>query len=223
MRRFKLVTIELWLHLHCHFFNYCTHVHKALSNKAKSLLKFAELEIRSVCMETGKLFVWLCQSMLTQCLNRCLGSVIILQPILHMSTEEACEDRLFAALWLMANFNSSMHLLLTKKWHKYVTRFRDSLTFWPEWNTWHGMKPLSTSYQEWTVYVRWVVYWAVYVILFLLSFAALLSLYLITCSTCTCWWVEICMHYAWFAMVSVLVLLAMFWLVPQAVNHSLLW
>ena len=26
------------------------------------------------------------------------GSVIILQPILHMSTEEAFEDRLFAAL-----------------------------------------------------------------------------------------------------------------------------
>ena len=35
------------------FFNYCTHAHKELSNEAQSLLQFAELEIRSVCMETG--------------------------------------------------------------------------------------------------------------------------------------------------------------------------
>jgi len=38
---------------------------------------------------------------------------MILQPVLHTSTEEAYEDGL-AALRQMANFSSSMHLLLKR-------------------------------------------------------------------------------------------------------------
>ena len=36
---------------------------------------------------------------------------MILQPILHTATKEACEDRLTA----LANFSSSMHLQLKKR------------------------------------------------------------------------------------------------------------
>ena len=35
----------------------CMHVHKSLSNESKSFLKITELELRLVCMETGKGFV----------------------------------------------------------------------------------------------------------------------------------------------------------------------
>ena len=68
----------------------CTHVHISLGNGTYLLLKVAELEIRLVCMETGRVFVIHC----CQYLNRAWST--ILQPILHTSNEEACEDRLTA-------------------------------------------------------------------------------------------------------------------------------
>jgi len=51
----------------------CMHAHIALSNKTKSLLKIAELEIITVGVPGDDRESWLCRSTLTQCMNRYLG------------------------------------------------------------------------------------------------------------------------------------------------------
>ena len=52
IRHSKSVNPELWLHFWCHFLHLCI-AHKAPSNETWSLLKIAELEIWSVCMESA--------------------------------------------------------------------------------------------------------------------------------------------------------------------------
>ena len=86
MRRFEPLSEELWLPLWCHFFFFTyTHVHKSLNKEIWLLCKIAELEIQLV--SAGK--VW-----------GEPGQSVILQPILHTSTEEACEtDLLLCDRW----------------------------------------------------------------------------------------------------------------------------
>ena len=66
----------------------CMHVHKSLSNETYSSLKFAELEYSCVHEDRESL----CHPWLTWCLNRAWPMILL--PILHTTTEEACEDRL---------------------------------------------------------------------------------------------------------------------------------
>ena len=75
-----------------------------LAIKRKLLLKIGELEIWLLCMHGDR---GVCHPLLTWCLNRAWS--MILQPILHTCTEEACEDRLFCGGKIQLKH---MHLLL---------------------------------------------------------------------------------------------------------------
>jgi len=70
----------------------CMHAHKTFRQK-QQLLNIVALEIQSVCMRE-----WLCQFTLTARVLEQMPGSAILQPILYTSTEESCEDRLFAGL-----------------------------------------------------------------------------------------------------------------------------
>ena len=85
--------------------------HLAMKHK----LKFAELEIQSCAWRWEAVLLCQLQSMLTWCLNRCLGQWFFSTYFTHLLRKPAnfvllCET--------MANFCLSMHLLLAKMWHK---------------------------------------------------------------------------------------------------------
>ena len=106
MIRFKLDTEEPWLHLQCHFLHLCTK-HLAylgcINQLCCRLLQrnviitqdhwIRNMESVHGALETGSTSIihcWL--DVWTDAWS------VVFQPILHTSTEEACEDRL-AALW----------------------------------------------------------------------------------------------------------------------------